>query len=92
MDRNARSRQKQQRLQIARRVGATDALEFFNLLTDGQLLATTDALSPAHRERLYPPTVTLSMFMQQSLDADGSCQKAVNDWATQRAACERIRS
>ena len=87
MDRNARSRQKQQRLQIARRVGATDALEFFNLLTDGQLLATTDALSPAHRERLYPPTVTLSMFMQQSLDADGSCQKAVNDWATQRAAC-----
>ncbi|MEO7127742.1 MAG: IS4 family transposase, partial [Rhodoferax sp.] len=37
------------------------------------------------RERLYPPTVTLSMFMRQVLEADGSCQKAVNGWAAQRA-------
>ena len=41
---------------------------------------------PEHRERLYPPTVTLSMFMRQTLEADGSCQKAVNGWAAQRAA------
>src|SRR5690606_7096180 len=41
---------------------------------------------PEHRERLYPPTVTLSMFLHQSLDADGSCQKAVNGWAAQRCA------
>jgi hypothetical protein len=34
----------------------------------------------------YPPTVTLSMFMRQALEADGSCQKAVNGWAAQRAA------
>lgn len=39
-----------------------------------------------HRERLYPPTVTLSMFMRQALQADGSRQKAVNGWAAQRAA------
>jgi len=51
-----------------------------------QLLATTEALLPEHRERLYPPTVTLSMFMRQVLEADGSCQKAVNGWAAQRAA------
>ena len=38
------------------------------------------------RERLYPPTVALSMFMRQVLEADGSCQKAVNGWAAQRAA------
>ena len=46
----------------------------------------TEAHLPEHRERLYPPTVTLSMFMRQALDADGSCQKAVNGWAAQRHA------
>jgi hypothetical protein len=30
--------------------------------------------------------VTLSMFMRQALEADGSCQKAVNGWAAQRVA------
>ena len=35
---------------------------------------------------MYPPTVVLSMFMRQVLEADGSCQKAVNGWAAQRAA------
>ena len=61
-------------------------MEFFNLLTSPQLLETTEALLPEHRERLYPPTVTLAMFMRQVLEADGSCQKAVNGWAAQRAA------
>ena len=37
-------------------------------------------------ERLYPPTTTLSIFMRQTLEADASCQKAVNGWAAQRAA------
>jgi hypothetical protein len=60
-------------------------VEFFNVLTSAQLLETTEALLPEHRERLYPPTVTLSMFMRQVLEADGSCQKAVNGWAAQRA-------
>jgi hypothetical protein len=61
-------------------------VEFFNVLTSPELLATTEALLPEHRERLYPPTVALSMFMRQVLEADGSCQKAVNGWAAQRAA------
>ena len=30
--------------------------------------------------------VALSMFMRRLLEADGSCQKAVNGWAAQRAA------
>jgi hypothetical protein len=29
------------------------------------LLRTTEALLTEHRERLYPPTATLSMFMRQ---------------------------
>jgi hypothetical protein len=55
---------------------------------DPELLKTTDALLPEHREQLYPPTVTvkLSMFMRQVSEEDGSCQKAVNGWSAQRAA------
>jgi hypothetical protein len=86
MDRKARSDLHQQRSRIQRRAKSTEAVEFFNILTSPQLLETTEALLPEHRERLYPPTVTLSIFMRQTLEADGSCQKAVNGWAAQRAA------
>lgn len=86
MDRNARSVLHQRRSSIGRRARSTEAVEFFNLLTSPELLDTTEALLPEHRERLYPPTVALSMFMRQVLEADGSCQKAVNGWAAQRAA------
>ncbi|NDZ12728.1 IS4 family transposase [Variovorax sp. WS11] len=86
MDRKARSDLHQRRRGIQRRARTTEAVEFFNILTSPQLLETTEALLPEHRERLYPPTVTLSMFMRQTLEADGSCQKAVNGWAAQRAA------
>jgi hypothetical protein len=85
MDRNARSVLHQRRRSIGRRLGATEAVEYFNVLTGPELLETTEAALPEHRERLYPPTVTLSMFMRQVLEADGSCQKAVNGWAAQRA-------
>lgn len=61
-------------------------MDFFNLLTGPELLEMTESHLPEHRERLYPPTVALSMFMRQALNADGSCQKAVNGWAAQRAA------
>jgi len=86
MDRNTRSRQDQHRKRIEGRAGSTEAVEFFNVLTSPELLEVAEALMPAHRERLYPPTVTLSMFMRQGLEADSSCQKAVNGWAAQRVA------
>ena len=86
MDRTAPSALQQRcRSSIGRRARSTEAVEFFNVLTSPELLQTTEALLPEHRERLYPPTVTLSMFMRQVLEADGSCQKAVNGWAAQRA-------
>lgn len=84
MDRSARCRHRQQQNLVARRAHKTRPVEFFNILTSPELLELTDALMPEHRERLYPPTVTLSMFMRQTLEADGSCQKAVNGWAVQR--------
>ena len=86
MDRKARSDLHQRRSRITRRSGSTEAVEFFNVLTSAEVLETTEALLPVHRERLYPPTTTLSMFMRQTLEADASCQRAVNGWAAQRAA------
>lgn len=61
-------------------------MQFFNVLTSPELLQITEAHLPEHRERLYPPTVTLSMFLHQALAADSSCQRAVNAWAASRAA------
>ena len=86
MDRNARNVFQQRQGHVGRRMRTTEAVEFFNVLTSPELLETTEALLPEYRERLYPPTVVLSMFMRQVLAADGSCQKAANGWAAQRAA------
>ena len=86
MDRNARIVLHQHRSSIGRRAKATQAVEFFNVLTSPALLDTVESVLPEHRERLYPPSVTSSMFMRQVLESDGSCQKAVNGWAAQRVA------
>ena len=77
---------RQRRERTVRRARASTALEFFNVLTSPQMLELTEAHLPEHRERLYPPTVTLSMFLQQALATDASCQRAVNGWAVSRAA------
>ena len=45
-----------------------------------------ESLLPTHRERLFPPTDTLAIFLSQALSADRSCQKAVNDLAVRRIA------
>lgn len=68
MDRNARNALHQRQTRIGRQAKATQAVEFFNVLTSPQLLQTTEALLPDHRERLYPPTVALSMFMRKVLE------------------------
>lgn len=61
--RNAQRDQQQQRIRQRTR-DCTD-VDFFNLLTGPELLEITESLLPDHRERLYPPTVTLSMFIKQ---------------------------
>ena len=62
-----------------------DGSGFYNLLTGPQLLARVAALVPEHRERAFPPTKTLAMFMTQALSADGSCRQALDDHAVERA-------
>ncbi|MGH9564284.1 MAG: IS4 family transposase, partial [Terracidiphilus sp.] len=85
-DRNAEFASQQHARTITRQRSQTGAVDFFNLLTGPELLEMTDSLLPAHRERLFPPTQVLAMFMGQALSQDGSCQKAVDGWAAQRAA------
>ena len=81
---NPSVRARQQR--IGKHASNSDAYSFFNLLTGPELLGQVESLLPRHRERLFPPTETLSMFLAQALSADGSCQKAVNDVAVKRLA------
>ncbi len=64
----------------------SDSYRFFNLLTSDTLLNKTEELLPEHRERLYPPTETLSMFLAQAMNFDRSCQNIVNQAALHRLA------
>jgi hypothetical protein len=73
-----------QQQRVRRYASNADAYAFFNLLTGPQLFDRVEALLPAHRERLFPPTETLSMFLAQVLSADGSCRQAVNDAMVKR--------
>ncbi len=75
---------RQQQSRVRRRADQSDALAFFNLLTSPELLDQIESLLPEHRERLFPPTETLSMFLSQALSADCSCQRAVNEAAVKR--------
>ena len=57
----------------------TDPHAMFNILTGPQLFDCVESLLPQHRERLFPPTQTLSMFLTQALSGDSSCQNVVNE-------------
>jgi len=56
----------------------------FNLLTSEILFDELEKRLPEHRERLFPPTETLAMFVTQALSVDRSCQHVVNQAAVQR--------
>lgn len=72
-------RSARQQLQVAKHVKKVDANHFFNLLTSARLLDRVESHLPEHRERKFPPTVTLAMFLGQVMSADGSCQNAVDE-------------
>lgn len=59
---------------------------FFNALTDECMFEKIESLLPEYRERIYTPTDTLSMFLSQALNADRSCQHAVDEWFMIRQA------
>lgn len=78
-----------QRSAVARHARQADSWGFFNVLTAPALLETVEQRLPAHRERLFPPTETLSMFLAQVLNDDRSCQAAVNESARNGLAGRR---
>lgn len=63
---------------------ASDTFRFFHLLASPDLFDALEASLPEHRERLFPPAETLSMFMAQALKPDRSCQGIVDDVAVKR--------
>lgn len=76
-------RYKQQRIQSVAK--NSDSYRFFNLLTGPEILSKVEeSLPEVYRERQFPPTETLSMFLAQAMSEDRSCQKAVNDAAIKR--------
>ncbi|WP_317933573.1 IS4 family transposase [Halioxenophilus sp. WMMB6] len=77
---------KQQREIIRSETSAQNSVSFFNLLTAPELFDTLEELLPEHRERLFPPTETLSLFLAQAMQSDRSCQRIVNESALSRIA------
>ncbi|MEJ2418803.1 MAG: hypothetical protein P8Y45_18105 [Exilibacterium sp.] len=57
-----RSTAQQQRC-IEKQAGNIEANHLFDLLTGPQLLNLVEEQLPEHRERQYPPTVILAMFL-----------------------------
>ena len=68
---------KPQQQRIKHYVAASDAFSFFNQLTSPELLETMESTLPEHRERLFPPTETLSMFLAQDQKVSKHSKKCV---------------
>lgn len=71
VNRNPRNVLNQSQTAIARRSQATQPVEFFNVLTSPQLLQTTEALLPEHRERLPDTPENQEHYPQPSTQAPG---------------------
>ena len=73
-----------QQKHITQHAQKTNAYTFFNILTSPQLLDVVEQQQPTHRERLYTPTNTLSLFLAQAMNTDSSCQNTVNHHVVER--------
>ena len=66
------------------RSGAHDKL--LRVLSDERLDRLVAREAGAHRTRLYPPRVTLGLFVEQVMRSDGACQDVVGRHLSQRTA------
>lgn len=73
-----------QQKRIEHHAQKADGNKFLDLLSHPQLFSDIEALLPPHRDRCFGPLDTLSLFLAQSMNADGSCQNIVNEFAVQR--------
>ena len=80
-----RSALSQQQHRVQHYAATHNAFDYFNMLTSPDLLDALEASLPDnHRERLFPPTETLSMFLARAMKPDRSCQGIVDDAAVKR--------
>ncbi len=75
---------KHQQNKISNYSNTLNALSFFNQLTSDQLFEHVESLLPEHRERTFPPTETLSLFLSQAISEDRSCRNVVNQTSVAR--------
>ena len=78
------NRHMQQRVRCRARQADTGAI--CKTLSTPEAEAQIAALLPAHRNRVFKPLDTASMFVGQALSEDHSCQRAVNEAAIRRIA------
>jgi hypothetical protein len=83
---DTRGSNRHQQGRIGQYARSIHSYDFFNLLTGPELLERVEQEAPPHRERLYTPMNTLSLFMAQALSPDPSCQHTVNRHAVERVA------
>lgn len=62
---------------VQKRANQMDTCDFFNLLTSPEPFVIVEHNLPAHRERRYPPTETLSMFLSQATTYSPACERAL---------------
>jgi len=72
--------------QFLGRFAQTGSEALSSLLTAQQLSTLIAQHSPGQRSRTYPPLTTVSLFLEQVLGADHSCQDAVARGLSQRVA------
>ena len=63
---------------IVKNIKAGGLNNFYNLLSQDSIQEELKKDLPKHRDRLYNPLQTLSMFLTQAIDEDSSCQNIVN--------------
>src|SRR5436309_2319564 len=71
---------------LQRHFAQQPGLPFADLLSVEEVQRALDADELVYRDRLYPPLVTLWMFLSQLLDDDHSCRKAVARFIAHRAS------
>jgi hypothetical protein len=71
---------------LANNIEKTDSTAFYDLLNGPSLAGSFEHYQPEHRNRVYTPSVTLSMFLSQVLSKDCPCQKVVDDLLIKRMA------
>ena len=82
----AKKRLQQAVEQFKRRFGDHPTKALDELLSGKVVSRIVDEEVGPHRERIYPPLMTLGLFVGQALSADGACQDAVARHLSERTA------